>query len=127
MEPNLICRGANTPGRCDNLPESLYESCRMGSRIVEIKLICSLGHSECDVHTVHKLSQRRLTADCLAPREIECSRMNSKISSDWLPSYIKATRPLLEIFKMTGYFPDSLRIHQFVRKFTGEEIAWWDN
>jgi hypothetical protein len=33
--------------------------------------------------------------------------MNSKVSSDWLPSYIKAKRPVLEIFKMAGYFPDS--------------------
>jgi len=33
--------------------------------------------------------------------------MNSKISSDWLPSYIKATRPVLEIFKMVEYFLDS--------------------
>ena len=33
--------------------------------------------------------------------------MRNKVSSDWLPSYIKATRPVLEIFKMAGYFPDS--------------------
>jgi len=33
--------------------------------------------------------------------------MHSKVSSDWLPSYIKATRPVLEILKMAGYFPDS--------------------
>jgi hypothetical protein len=33
--------------------------------------------------------------------------MHSKVSSDWLPSYIKATRPVLEIFKMAGYFPDN--------------------
>jgi len=33
--------------------------------------------------------------------------MHSKVSSDWLPSYIKATRPVLEIFKMAGYTPDS--------------------
>ena len=32
---------------------------------------------ECDSHTVHKLSQRRLTADRLAPRESDCSRMHS--------------------------------------------------
>jgi len=32
--------------------------------------------------------------------------MHSKVSSDWLPSYIKATQPVLEIFKMAGYFPD---------------------
>ena len=65
---------------------------------------------ECDGHTVHKLSQRRLTADWLAPRESDCSRMRSKVSSDWLPGYIKATRPVLEIFKMAGYFPDSPRL-----------------
>jgi hypothetical protein len=35
--------------------------------------------------------------------------MHSKVSSDWLPSYIKATRPVLKIFKMAGYFPDSPR------------------
>jgi len=89
---------------------SLHENCRMGRRIVVMKLICSLGHCECDGHTVHMLSQRRLTADWLAPLESDCSRMHSKISSDWLPSYIKATRPVLEMFKMAGYFPDSRRI-----------------
>jgi len=51
---------------------------------VEREEIC-----ECDSHTVHKLSQRRLIADWLAPRESDCSQMNSKFSSDWLPSYIK--------------------------------------
>ena len=65
---------------------------------------------ECDGHTVHKLSQRRLTADWLAPRETDCSRMHSKVSSDRLPSYIKTTQPVLEIFKMAGYFPDRPRI-----------------
>jgi hypothetical protein len=64
---------------------------------------------ECDGHTVHKLSQRCLTADCLAPRESDCSWMRSKVSSDWVPSNIKATRPVLGIFKMAGYFPDSPR------------------
>jgi len=69
---------------------------------------------ECDGHTVHKLSQRRLTADWLDPRENNCSRMHSKIFYDWLPSYIKDTRPVLEIFKMAGYFPDSPRKHHDV-------------
>jgi len=59
---------------------------------------------ECDCHTVHKLSQQRLTADWLAPR-----KMHTKVSSDWLPSYIKAALPVLEIFKKDGYFPDSPR------------------
>jgi len=67
---------------------------------VEMEEIC-----ECDVHTVHKLSQRRLTA----PRENDCSRKHNKFSSDWLPSYIKVTRPVLKILKMAGYFPDSPR------------------
>jgi len=35
--------------------------------------------------------------------------MGSKVSSDWLSGYIKVTRPVLEIFKMAGYFPDSPR------------------
>jgi hypothetical protein len=30
--------------------------------------------------------------------------LSSKVSSDWLPSYIKATLAVLEIFKMDGYF-----------------------
>ena len=64
---------------------------------------------EFDGHIVKRLSQRRLTADWLAPRENDCSRLHSKVSSDWLSSYIMATRPVLEIFKMAGYFPDRPR------------------
>ena len=90
--------------------KSLPESCRMGRHIVVMKLICSFGHCECDGHTVHKLSQRRLTADWLAPRESDCSRMHSKVFSDWLLSYIKATRPILEIFQMAGCSPDCPRM-----------------
>jgi len=85
----------------------------MGRHIVVMKLTCLLGCCECDGHTVHKLSQRRLTADSLAPWESDSSRMDSKVFSDWLPSYIKATRPVLEIFKMAGYFPDSPRTLSF--------------
>ena len=48
-----------------------------------------------------------ITADWLAPRESDCSQLHSKFSSDWLPSYIKATQPVLKIFKMDGYFLDS--------------------
>ena len=100
-ETNLGCRGAERPGWCDALPKKiLHESRTMGRGIIMMKLICSFGHYEYDGHTVHKLSQRRLTAYWLAPRESDCSRMPSKASSDRLPSYIKATRLLLEIFKM---------------------------
>ena len=62
---------------------------------------------ECDGHIVHKLSQWRLTADWLVPRESDCSRTHSKVSSEWMPSYIKAMWPVLEIFKTDGYFPES--------------------
>jgi hypothetical protein len=71
---------------------------------IERKEIC-----EWDGHTVHKHSQRRLTADWLAPRESDYSQMHNKVSSDCLPSYIKATSPVLEIFKMAGYFSDRPR------------------
>ena len=37
------------------------------------------------------------------------SRTQNKVSFDWLQSYIKASRPVLEIFKMAGYFPDGPR------------------
>jgi hypothetical protein len=108
-EPNVGCRRADRPGWCDALTKKLQESCRMGRCIVMLKLICSLGHCECDGLAVRKSSQRRHTADWLAPRESDRSRMSSKVSSDWLQSYIKPTRPVLEIFKMDGYFPDSPR------------------
>jgi hypothetical protein len=106
--PNLGRRGVDRRGWYDALPKkNLHESCRMRRRIVVMKLICSLGHCECQIHTVHKVSQRRFTTVWLAPRESDCLRMDSKVS-DWLPN-IKATRPVLVIFKMTGYFPDSPR------------------
>jgi hypothetical protein len=43
--------------------------------------------------------------------------MRSKVFSDWRPSYIKAARPVLEIFKMAEYFPDSPRMSD-TKKFT---------
>jgi hypothetical protein len=55
----------------------------------------------------YTVSQQRLTVHWLAPRESDRSRIHSKVSSDWLPSYNRTTRPVLEIFKMAGYFPDS--------------------
>jgi hypothetical protein len=36
--------------------------------------------------------------------------MSSKVSSEWLPSYIKVTPPVLEIFKMAGNIPERPRI-----------------
>jgi hypothetical protein len=36
--------------------------------------------------------------------------MSSKVSSDWLTSYMNAMPPVLEIFKVAGYYPDSPRI-----------------
>ena len=59
------------------------------------------------------ISQRHLTAD-LGPRESDCSQMHCKVSSDWLSRYIKATRPVLEIFKIAGYFPDRPRTYFYI-------------
>jgi len=42
-------------------------------------------------------------------RESDCSRMSSRVSSDWLPSY-KSTEPGFKIFKIDRYSPDSPRI-----------------
>jgi hypothetical protein len=70
--------------------------------VFEMEILC-----ECNGHTVHRANQRPLTADWLAPRENEYSRMRSKVFSAWLSNYIKPTRLVLEIFKMDGYFPDS--------------------
>jgi hypothetical protein len=80
---------------------------------VEREEIC-----ECDGHTIHKLSQRRLTANWLVPRQRDCSRMGSKVSFDWVPSYIKAKRPVLEIFKMAGYFTDSLLNTSYIKNMS---------
>jgi len=76
----------------------------MGRHVVMMKLICLLGHCEYNSHTVHKLSQRLLTAAWLAPWESDYSQIHSKVSSGWLTNYIKATRLVLETFKMAGYF-----------------------
>ena len=103
----------------------LHERSRMGRCTDTISLICSLGYCECDGHTVHKLSQRRLTADWLAPRESDCSRMRSKVHSDWLPSHIKTTRPVLQTFKTAGYFPDSPRIYRLYGEFSEQDRPTW--
>jgi hypothetical protein len=52
------------------------------------------------IYYIYKLTQLRLTADWLAPRETDCSRFCSTVCSDWLPSYIKITERVVEIFKM---------------------------
>ena len=85
---------------------------------------------ECDGHTVRKLSQRHLTAGWLASRDTNISRMHSKVYSDWLPSYIKAKRPVSEIFKMAWYFPDSPRMSSLSFKFSqtanlNEILIWY--
>jgi hypothetical protein len=49
--------------------------------------------------------------------------MHSKVSSDWLPDYIKATPPVLEIFKMADTFRTALvHISTLVRFYILVEI-----
>jgi hypothetical protein len=81
-------------------------------------LIYSLGHCESDSRTVHKLRQWNPTNNWLAPQESDCSRMRRKVSSDWLPSYIKVTRLVLEILNKAGYFLDR------PRKCRNKKVAW---
>jgi len=84
---------------------------------------------KCDSHTVHKLSQRRLTADWLAPRESDCSRINIKVSSDWLPSYIKPNNrfsrnsKLLDTFQ-TGNYAILLQ-NKYIVKIWVAQKRWW--
>ena len=78
---------------------------------------------KCGGHTVHKLSLRRLTARWLAPQESDHSQVCNEVSSDWLPSYIKATWPVLEMFKMAGYFPEEASYSQ--SPFFSTDIHRW--
>jgi hypothetical protein len=48
--------------------------------------------------------------------------MHSKLSSEWLPSYIKAKEPVLEIPKMAGYFPDSPRTESGIGSFSRNSV-----
>ena len=105
----IFGQGSHHPGPAAPL-KSIFGSLRLpvfpkAKIAFEKEKIC-----EWDGHTMHKLSQRRLTADWLAPQENDCSQVRSKVSSDWLSSYIKVTGPLLEIFKMDRYFAESPRL-----------------
>ena len=91
----------------------------------KVKIAVERGEiCECDGHTVYKLNQRRLTAEWLALRQSDYSLMRSKVSFGWLPSYIKATLPVLEIFKMAAYFPD--RPHIFCTNMCILNFKGWD-
>jgi len=105
--------------------KSLCVSCRMGGRIDADSLTCLLCQSECNGHTVRKLSQRHLTANWLAPQESDCSQIHSKVSlSDRLPSYIKATWTVLEIFTMSGYVPDRPQMESPRRRGCYFQLMW---
>ena len=53
----------------------------------------------------------------------DCSRRHIKVSSDWLPNYIKATRPVLEIFKWLNTFRTDL-VSLDLRLKTRVDISW---
>jgi hypothetical protein len=64
----------------------LHDNCRMRRRIVLMKLMCSLCHCECDGRTIQKVSQRRLTADWLDPRERGHATGSRDIQNGWILS-----------------------------------------
>ena len=87
------------------LPYSLYLApCDFGL-FPKPKLLLKWRRSVNAAITAHKLSQRHLTADWLAPWESDCSWMHIKVCSSWLSGYIKAIWPILKIFNMAMYFP----------------------
>ena len=106
-EPNVGCRRADRAGWCDALPKKpareLYNRqahCRDEADLLVRSLWMRRSHSTVIQSTA---SHCRLTN----PTGQWLFRMRSKVSSDWLPCYIEATQPVLQIFKMAGYFPDS--------------------
>jgi len=48
--------------------------------------------------------------------------MRSKVCSDWLPSYIKATRLVLEIFKMARFFSGQPSYYRMIFTFDGHML-----
>lgn len=55
-----------------------------------------------------QFTQCRVTADWVAPRENDCSRMRSKASVDRLTSYINIMlRPVLEMLRLASCSPDT--------------------
>ena len=85
--------------------KSLQDRCRMGKHIVVMKLICSLRHCERDGHTVHTLSQRRLTADWLAPRESDFT--DAQLRSALTGCQITSRSP--DRFSRYSKWPDTFR------------------
>ena len=66
-------------------------------------LLCSLGHFECDSHTVHMLTQWHLP---LAQWSCHCSCMRIPVHSSWLPGYTDVSQTVLVILATAGLFLD---------------------
>ena len=110
-EPKLDCKESDRPGWCDVLQkEACMRAVEWAGALSWLNWSARSVIVNATVET-HTLSQRRLTTDWLAPRESEWSRMHSKVSSDWLPGYIKAARPVLEVLKMARYFSEYSRMY----------------
>ena len=107
--------------------KSPHDNCRMGRRIVSARsVIVNATVMQCTGSV-----QRRLTADWLAPQESDRTRTCSKVSSDWLPSYIKTTQTVLEIFKKSRYFPGRprtygmiLTVHAHIASLSSINESW---
>ena len=84
----------------------------------------------CDEAASHHLPTAAAVFFLLYPSAGEGLRystsMRSKVPSDWLPSYIMTTRPVFEIFKMAGYFPDRPRTCCILTRKPQQAIWKWD-
>jgi hypothetical protein len=68
-------------------------------------LICS--PSRCEMRRSRSTQAQSTASNCrLTSLREEWPRMHANVSSDWLPSYIKSTRPDLDILIMDRKFPD---------------------
>ena len=68
-ESNPVRMGADRREWCDDLPESLHESCTRGRHIVVMKLIWWLGHFERDGHTVQQAQSKASHCQLTSPSE----------------------------------------------------------
>ena len=75
------------------------------------KIAFEMEICECDGHIVHKFSQRRLTADWLAPRESDCSRTHSEVSL--VTGYQVTSRPSYRFSRYSKWLDTSRTVHQY--------------
>ena len=73
---------------------------------MQIRLLYSLSHFECDDHTVHMLTQWRLLPPLKSTVKSSLFTHVHSVHSPWLLGYINVMQTVLVILTMAGLFPD---------------------